>query len=94
MSNQLLIFELEILFEKQDPDREEWHYFKVVAENHEHASKIVDKHDFGFEGVSWTEKTKYSVCKLMKGLEPTMIYTEPRIISYSFLGPCDEENDD
>lgn len=83
MSNQLLIFELEILFEKEE---DEWHRFIVVAKDHDEASKVVDKFDFGFGDVSWTEKHKYSVCKLNKPIEPTTIYTEPRIISYSFLG--------
>lgn len=78
----------------QDPERDEWHYFRVIAENHDEASKIVDKFDFGFGDVSLQDKTKYSVCALMKLNEPTMIYTEPRIISYSFLGSNDGESDD
>ena len=81
----MLIFEFEIMFEKQDPEREEWHFFCVAAKNHDEASKIVDKHNFGLGDVSWTEKTKYSVCILNKLIEPTMIYTEPRILRYSFL---------
>ena len=42
-------------------------------------------YNFGLGDVSWEEKTKYSVCILNKLIEPTMIYTEPRILRYSFL---------
>lgn len=86
------IFEFEILFEKEE---DEWHYFRVVAENHEEASKVVDKHDFGLGGVSWTKKHKWSVCKKDKLIGPTTIYTEPRILNYTFLGtnPDQEESE-
>lgn len=83
MSNPMSIFEFEILFEKEE---DEWHYFRVVAHDHKEASKMVDKHDFGFGDVSWTEKHKWSACKLDKLIGLTTIYTEPRILNYSFLG--------
>jgi hypothetical protein len=89
MSNPIMsIFEFEILFEKEE---DEWHYFKVVAKDSKEASKIVDKHDFGFGDVSWTEKHKWSVCKKDKLIGPT---TEPRILNYSFLGTNKEESDE
>lgn len=92
--NYLFEFELEIMFEKHDPYREEIHRFNVIARNHEEASKIVDKHDkfgFGFGDESWTN---YSVNRMYR--QPTTKYTEPRIINYSFLvsNNDDESNDD
>ena len=88
----LFEFELEIMIEKKDPNREEWHRFNVIARNHDEVKSIVDKHDFRLGEVSWT---KYSVDKMDR--KPTTKYTEPRLINYSFViynDDDDESNDE
>ena len=75
-------FELEI-------NRVECHRFNVIAKNHDEASQIVDKHDFGFGDVS---RTNYSVNKMDR--KPTTKYTESRIINYSFLVYNDDESNE
>ena len=79
---ELFEFELEI-------NRVECHRFNVIAKNHDEASQIVDKHDFGFGDVS---RTNYSVNKMDR--KPTTKYTESRIINYSFLVYNDDESNE